>query len=137
MGHLSVSSRIQVIQKKAIRAIFGLDYNGHTTEYFKFSGILKLRDLYKFNLSCMIFKSLSLSDNFSINLRLTSDLHNYSTRNSHRNNLIVPQCNTSRTQSSFIYQSISEWNGLPDDLRTCETISRFKHKLNKYYLNLY
>ena len=132
-----VSNRVQVIQKKAIRAIFDLEYNSHTTEFFKLSGILKLRDMYKFNLSCIIFKSLSLSDNFSINLRLASELHNYSTRNSARNNLIVPRCNTSRTQSSFMYQSISEWNSLPDDIRTCETISRFKHKLKKYYVNAY
>ena len=83
----------------------------------------------------MIFKSLSLSDNFSNNLRLTSDLHNYSTRNSNRNTLIVPHCNTSRTQSSFMYQSISEWNGLPDDIRESETITSFK--LKQYYVNRY
>ena len=132
-----VSSRVQVIQKKSIRAIFNLNYNCHTTEYFKFSGILKLGDMYKLNLCTMLFRSLSVSDTFSNNLRLTSNLHNYSTRNSSRNNLIVPRCNTSRTQSSFMYQSISEWNALPDDIRGCETITRFKNKLKKYYLNKY
>ena len=71
-----VSNRVKVIQKKAIRAIFDLNYNSHTTEYFTFSGILKLRLVYKFNLSFIVFKSLSLSDKFSNNLRLTSDLHN-------------------------------------------------------------
>ena len=88
-AHQCVSNRVQAIEKNQSVQYSMWTITLHTTEYFKFPGVLKLRDMYKLNLCTMLFKYLFFSDTFSNNLRLTSDLHNYSTRNNNRNNLIV------------------------------------------------
>ena len=52
------TSKIFVLQKKAIRAINNLAYNEHTNAYFKCNKILKLFDQYKLQVSNYIFQLL-------------------------------------------------------------------------------
>ena len=49
-------NRIFVAQKKSIRAICQLEFNGHTSNSFKELGILKIDDLYRVNLCADMFK---------------------------------------------------------------------------------
>ena len=55
----SLSNSVFILQKKSIRAIFGLPYNGHTSQFFKQNNILKLCDLYKLNLACTMFNYIN------------------------------------------------------------------------------
>ena len=50
------TSKIFVLQKKAIRAINNLAYNEHTNAYFKCNKILKLSDHYKLQVSNYLFQ---------------------------------------------------------------------------------
>ena len=52
------TSKIFVLQKKAIRAINNLAYNEHTNAYFKCNKILKHSDQYKLQVSNYIFQVL-------------------------------------------------------------------------------
>ena len=52
------TSKIFVLQKKAIRAINNLAYNDHTNAYFKCNKILKLSDQYKLQVSNYVFQVL-------------------------------------------------------------------------------
>ena len=52
------TSKIFVLQKKAIRAINNLAYNEDTNVYFKCNKILKLSDQYKLQVSNYIFQLL-------------------------------------------------------------------------------
>ena len=67
--------------------------------------------MYKFDLCTMMFKSLSPSDNFFISLLLTSDLHNYSTRNNNRINIIVPQCSAIQAELNPVSRANQSVNG--------------------------
>lgn len=126
---------IKVLQRKAIRAIFNLPYNEHTTRYFKEAKILKLEDIYKLNICSTVFTSLTSNNNISPRLQITSERHNYSTRNS--TSLVLPQFNRSRTQSSFIYQAIKEWNSLPEAIKSSRSLFAFKFKLKAHYFSRY
>ena len=46
-----VLDRAKSLQRKSLRSVFNLSYNDHTNSLFKNSLILKLDELYKFNLS--------------------------------------------------------------------------------------
>ena len=46
-------SRLEILQKKAIRAVFNTKYNAHTEPFFKTHRLLKLEDI--FNLRCLKF----------------------------------------------------------------------------------
>ena len=59
--------------------------------------------------------------------------HDHSTRN--KNNLHMPRFTNTRSQSYFIYHAVTEWNGLPSDIKNssyfkfinsnCQLSSRF------------
>ena len=49
------TSKIFVLQKKAIRAINNLAYNEHTNAFFKYNKILKLSEQYKLQVPNNIF----------------------------------------------------------------------------------
>ena len=83
--------RIFKLQKKAIRAINSLGYNHHTNEFFKSMQILKLEDLFKQRLLIYMFKNQHFSSH--------ADLHSYNTR--HRQDLVLPCFNRTRSQSLF------------------------------------
>ena len=132
-----MSNKIFVLQKKAIRAIHGLSYNSHTNYYFKTDKILKLQDLYKLNLCSQLFHYLTSNVNFSVSshFQLHSDIHNHNTR--HRSNLVLPHYHRSKSQLSFSFQSIKEWNNVPEEIKQSETGRQFKSKLKDHYCCLY
>ena len=132
-----VSNRVQILQKKAIRAIHTLPYNSHTNDLFKINKFLKLDDIYKLNLCSHLFYYQNLNNNNNITARFLSlsDIHEHNTR--HRHSLIVPQYHRSRSQTSFIFQSVKTWNDLPEDIKNTDTIRNLKSKLRNHYCSLY
>ena len=129
-----MSGKVQIMQKKAIRAIYGLSYNSHTNQHFKMNNILKLTDLYNLNLCSHVFKYLQLPNN-TLQFRPHSLIHEHNTR--HRANLITPRYNRTHTQSSFMYTSITEWNKIPHFIKNTDCIHKFKKELKRYYCGLY
>ena len=119
--------RIFKLQKKAVRAINSLPYNEHTHDAFKSMGILKLDDLSKLMLLVNTFKQQ--------NLLSQSDVHSHFTR--HRNNLIIPFYNLSRTQSTWLYQGILLWDSVPDQIKNTDEVVTFKSRLKNYLLSSY
>ena len=119
--------RIFKLQKKAVRAINLLPYNEHTHDFFKNMGILKLEDLSKLMLSVHNFKQQ--------NLYFQSDVHSHYTR--HRNTLVIPRFNLTKTQSTWLYRSILEWGSVPDQVKDTDRVGIFKARLKKFLLSLY
>ena len=112
-----------------------LPYNNHTTQYFKEATILKLQDVYGLNICSTLFISLTCNNKILPGLQITSERYNYSTRNS--TSLVLPQFNRSRTQSSFIYQAIKEWNSLPEAIKSSRSVFAFKFNLKVHYFSRY
>ena len=116
-----------ILQKRAIRVICNAPYLGHSTPLFYATKILKLVDIYKYNLSIYMFDHHQ-NPEFHRN-------HSYSTRN--RTNLIPPFERLSTTQHSVSYNGCKVWNDLPPNLRTIESNHILKIHLKKYLLNKY
>ena len=126
-------NKLEVLQKKALRAIFGLPYNSHTNDIFKENGLLKITDIYRTNLLCHLYKIRNMPANYDASLhpRLMSTIHSYSTRNS--NNLEIPRYNKATSQSSFLFQSAKEWNIIPENIRNSSSLASFKSNLRRFY----
>ena len=54
--------------------------------------------------------------------------HEYSTRFSNNSGLQVPYCRTALLQKSFLYRSISLWNGLSVPVKQANTLPIFKNQ---------
>ena len=67
----------------------------------------------------------------SQSLQSHSAFHDFNTRN--RNNPAVPSFAQSRSQRSFLYRSVREFNSLPHDLKISRNLNVFKSKLKNHY----
>ena len=132
-----VSNRVQVLQKKAIRAIHMLPFNSHTNDLFKINKFLKLDDIYKSNLCShsSYYQNINMNNNITARFLSLSDIHEHNTR--HRHSILIPQYHRSKSQASFIFQSIKTWNDLPEDIKNTDTIRNLKSKLRSHYCDLY
>ena len=130
-------NRIEIAQKKAIRAICQLEFNGHTNNSFKELGILKIDDIYRVNLCTTMFKMIrnpsyyNISEQFSRN----SEFHNYPTRNC--TDYSVPLYTRTRSQACFVYQATVEFNNLPLNLKTNSSVNTFRKNLKKFLIEKY
>ena len=132
-----IRNKIFILQKKAIRAVHSLPYNAHTNNYFKLSGILKIVDQFKLAACSQIY--ISLNSNSIPFLRdkiyFSYNFNRYPTRFNSR--IINPLCRLAKTQNSFLYQAITEWNNIPLHIKTSKTIHKFKFSLKTHYLSSY
>ena len=131
------SNKMFVLQKKSIRAVHSLPYNAHTNDYFKNNNILKIHELYKLNLCSLVYRYSQPLVDFSSAARFqaTSNIHSHNTRQNQ--NLAIPRYNRTKSQSSFLYNSIHAWNAIPTEIQNCNTLKTFKNSLKDYYCSMY
>lgn len=127
-GPDSVSNRIVVLQKKIVRAMNNLSFNSHTHSFFSDMNILKVHEIYLMCLGTYMYKN-------NVKFTAASDIHEHNTRN--RDGFIAPRYNLSVTQNSWKYQSIKLWSSLPNDVKNCKSIFKFKRALKSFFLSQY
>ena len=127
-----------ILQKKAIRAIFNLEYRAHTNDYFKLMSTLKLEDLFKSQTLIYYYKALNFPnfDPILLNsLERTSNIHSHDTRNPTQ---ILPQhCNLIRTKFSMKNIGTKLFNNIPREISNLKSLPKFKTKIKKYYISKY
>ena len=126
----SSSSRIFVLQKKAVRNIFSLSFNSHNNDKFKSGRTLKVDDIYNLTIGAKIFSLLKSGTN-----TLWFPCHGYQLR--HRNNGITPLMRRSKFQKYRKHRGIKLWNSLSMDIRRVNTERKFKILLKDLVLSKY
>ena len=118
----SATSVVQVLSEKAISAVFNLNNNAHTNEYFKKKFILKCNETDNVNLCCYLYIMLKSRNKncFAQYLRTHSELHNHNTRNN--NSLITVRINLYVSQNASVFQSIKSWNSLSSPIKNSSNI---------------
>ena len=115
------------LQKRVLRIICKKPYREHTRNLFVDCNILRLKELYHYSLAIYVFKTKA-HETFTLN-------HTYPTRN--RNNMAVPVHRLTTTQHSVTFMGARIWNSLPLFIRTSASLSIFKKRLKKYYIESY
>ena len=130
---------VQVLQKRAIRAIFNQPFNSHTNSFFKENRILKIPDIYKLKLCCSYFKQLNYQADSYISQRINAlnNIHSHSHNTRNRINITIPLFKRSASQHSFTYQAITEINSLPESIKNCTSLNSFRTHLKSYYCSAY
>ena len=90
-NHVS-SHRVFILQKRAIRIIYGVSNRTHCKPLFIKSGILTVPSMYV--LACLLHVKQNVD-----NLPIVSSIHGHSTRNN--SNVYISKCKYSSTQNSF------------------------------------
>jgi hypothetical protein len=101
-------SEIFILQKRAVRIIFGLGYRDSCRGYFKRLNMLTIHGIY-------IFHSILYIKSHLHWLKSASSIHCYNTRN--RNLIVKPKTRLSKIDRSYLNQGITFFNLLPEDLK--------------------
>ena len=135
--HQYLLEKILLLQKKCLRIIFNLNPLAHTDELFFENKILKVNEIYSFQLGQFMFKfnnkkAPQIFDNI---FHRNDTVHNYPTRRS--NEFHLPLLRTILAQNTFVYTGPKFWNGLDHTTTDSNTICSFKYKLKKSLLSSY
>ena len=126
-----------LLQKRAIRNVNNTVYLSHTNDLFRSNGILKLVDLFYYNVGIFMhkFSSNNLPEIFLQMFQRNNSIHNYPTRQ--RDEYHLPRARTIFAQKTIMYSGPKYWNDLPHKVTSCLLLSSFKRQLKQFLLNLY
>jgi len=111
-------TKLFLLQKRVVRILTCSGYLDHTNPLFFSTSILKIFDVYKFNLSVYTYSNISM---------FPTAQHVYGTRN--RNNLVPAHQRLSSTQRSLSYACPKIFNEIPLNIREARTIKEFRRRL--------
>ena len=134
----ALKERLNVIQRKMVRFIHGMDYRGHVDNRNLFDlSWMNIPDRVRFFRMSHLFRIRhKLAPKYLLpNFRFVSDAHNYNTRGSSHNFCLTRDLSLS--PNSFSFTAIKQWNNLPNDLKAIDTFRVFKKKLKQFLLNQY
>ena len=123
---------LHITQKRIVRSILGLRRNDHTHEAFLNLRIQKIKEINTYCCALFVFKSLNSQSNDMFHHR-TND--RYPLRGNDM--LDVPFMQSDQSKSCILFHGPTLWNALPDDVRSCATLSSFKRSLKCFLLSRY
>ena len=125
-------NRLVLLQKKIIRIISKMPFDAHTDPIFKSLQIMKLSEIYFFQVGKLMFSyKIGLPNVFKE--LMTNQVHSYNTRNSNTFYLFP-----ARTNIRFFgrrFQGPKFFNSLNNNIQSAATISLFKSRLKTFLLS--
>ena len=134
--HHTLLERVLLLQKRVIRIICNAPIRSHTDPLFFENNILKIKDLYLFQLGQFMFNYNNgiLPSVFNDMFLKNHAVHRYPTRQSDEFHL--PLLRTCSAQNTFIFEGPKFWNTLHNDLKTSPSLIAFKKSIIFPYYNL-
>ena len=124
-------SRIEIFQKRAVRAIAEIQYRESTHHVFKELNIIKVQEINNLQTSFFMFKfhnnqlPKNLSDIFSANYQI----HSYGTR--HADDCHLSRKSTTLGQYSLTFQGSKIWNSIDFKTRNIKSFNLFKNIIKR------
>ena len=117
--------RLIVIHKRIVRIIAGEPPLSHSSPIFHDLKILKLYDIYRFQLAIYMFNA---RHNYPVRHSLNTQSRGLPVSSFHR---------LSTTQHSISFMGPKIWNELPRNLTEISRFGEFKRKLKEYFIDQY
>ena len=117
---------LQVMQNRAARLVTHSQPRTSRKVIFSLVGWMTVSQL------MFYFSALS-----TFRIRQTQEpeyLNNIMSRDNRAGNIIVPNTNLTLAKNSYCYRASTQWNTLPEQIRTLHRISQFKAQLKKWIL---
>ena len=123
--------KLIVLQKKIIRIISGVPPRTHTDALFKELKVMKMKDLYSYNVDLFMYKFdlCWLPDIFPMFIR-NKEIHAHNTRQTEY--LHIPLCRLNSSKMSVKYLGPKIWNTLVKYIDVYCSIGIFKRSVKSY-----
>ena len=124
--------RIVRLQKRFFKL---LSYRGHIDPQISFS-LLSFKSLFKYFALLKFFQIFRMNRHVYLSDLISNFIpsHDYETRFSINDNVLLPSFRLSSTRRNFLLTSINLWNTLPPYLKLLDSYNRFKIGLKSYLL---
>ena len=139
-GSSKLSSKIFLLQKRAIRAISKADYLAHTGPLFKDLAILKLSDQYHVNIAALMHDIDHKENPSSLNILFNKPTHSYNTRFTQQGKLTPPNVHTNkfgtlslRCDGTRIFNEIKNANIYNNSASKSIFIKKYKSQIIEKY----
>ena len=133
----NVLNKLVIQQKKAIRHIFNLKYNSHTSESFFKLQYLNLNDLISFNQAIFILNYKNNKLPFSFNNMLCNVPDSRRRSRDDDYNFILPESNYASLLHFPTPKLVYNWNYLPITLKSVAEPGKFRSELKQHFLTKY
>ena len=115
-------------QKRTIRTITGAGYRDHSNPLFQRLKLLKIQDIYHFHLGVHMFHAARARGEYPTQSYIETRGSNDARSTYHR---------LSTTQHAVSYAGPAFWNRLPPNLRSINSLIRFRKSLKEHLLSQY
>lgn len=129
-GYASNMCNLNVLQKKAIKFIFGLDRIHPSNDLFTSYPIKSIEYLHRYSTILFIHKNINGQVHSNMNFELVDHAHD--TRQ--RPHLLTERFNTNWGRFDVRYNGVRMYNNIPEVIRAVPSISLFKKRM-KQHLN--
>lgn len=126
-GNCTAANRVFILQKRAIRNIFGVRLPHSCVSLFKKYGVLTMPSIYLYECSMFVKKNPTL-------FKRNCDVHSHATRNCKK--LAVFQHTKSIYEKCPKYCMVHVYNKLPDHIKNEPSLKLFKKNLFNFLLDL-
>ena len=134
----SILKKTILLQKRALRYIHNSGYNSHTDQLFQHSGILKLRDLYEFQISLFMYDYChnKLTNSFGSVFKFNHEVQ--PVRTTRQSDLMhIPRCHSQFSSKLPLYNFPIYWNKWSDIGIGLQSRSSFKRHIKAGYIDSY
>jgi len=130
-------NKLAIAQKRAVRSVAKVKPNSHCDPWFKKFSILKLSDIYTFQILQIVYKfnNRMLPSAFNDYFNIVSKSHSHCTRSS--TNLSIPFARTNIRQKTLKITGPLLYNRLSTYIKSAPSVSIFKHNLKHHLISLY
>ena len=112
---------LKKMQNKAARLVVNKGWRTPRKELFAEVGWMTVKQLLVYHTALCTFRIRESKE--------PEYLHAFMSRTNRLNRIIIPHTNLSLMRSSYCYRGALEWNNLPDALRSCQSMKKFKSLL--------
>jgi len=140
-GHATKTEikKLQTIQNKVLRALFGIDRKHHTELMYRELGVPTVDTLFRFRSLLMFFQLIRQKVQHTSSLSIHSVLSSYCTQMTHKYHTreksnVDLKFNRASFTSSSSFKLFLLWNSLPVDIKTAEAYASFKKLLYEHVM---
>ena len=115
---------LQIMQNKAAKLVTNAGWRTTRKDLFEEIGWMTVRQLVCYHTALCTYR-----------IRVSKEpeyLNSLMSRTNRSNRIIIPNANLTLMQSSYCYRGATDWNELPNVLRSCQNIRTFKSLLKDW-----
>ena len=131
--------RLRILQNNVVKVLGGGRWQDHASAYYSQLNILKLEDLYTYEVAKLMHKysQNKLPKNLSSFFTPVNAIHSRTTRLASSGlNLSLPFYRIEKLQRSYKFQGVMIWNSVPQKMKML-SFNQFKIRLKKHLISKY